>query len=64
MAPFKLSFFVALFIAIPYVLFQIWAFVAPGLYKHEKRFALPLIRHRRSCCSTSAWCSRTRSCSR
>jgi sec-independent protein translocase protein TatC len=41
--PFKLSFFVALFIAIPYVLFQIWAFVAPGLYKHEKRFALPLI---------------------
>ncbi len=42
-APFKLSFFVALFIAIPYVLYQIWAFVAPGLYKHEKRFALPLI---------------------
>jgi sec-independent protein translocase protein TatC len=41
--PFKLSFFVALFITIPYVLFQIWAFVAPGLYKHEKRFALPLI---------------------
>ena len=41
--PFKLSFFVALFIAIPYVLYQIWAFVAPGLYKHEKRFALPLI---------------------
>jgi sec-independent protein translocase protein TatC len=41
--PFKLSFFVALFIAIPYVLFQVWAFVAPGLYKHEKRFALPLI---------------------
>jgi sec-independent protein translocase protein TatC len=42
MAPFKLSFFVALFIAIPYVLWQIWAFVAPGLYKHEKRFAIPL----------------------
>lgn len=42
-APFKLSFFVALFIAIPYVLYQIWAFVAPGLYKHEKRFAIPLI---------------------
>ena len=41
--PFKLSFFVALFIAIPYVLYQVWAFVAPGLYKHEKRFALPLI---------------------
>jgi sec-independent protein translocase protein TatC len=43
MAPFKLSFFVALFIAIPYVLFQIWAFVAPGLYKHEKKFAIPLV---------------------
>ena len=43
MAPFKLSFFVALFIAIPYVLYQIWAFVAPGLYKHEKRFAMPLV---------------------
>jgi sec-independent protein translocase protein TatC len=43
MAPFKLSFFIALFIAIPYVLWQVWAFVAPGLYRHEKRFALPLI---------------------
>jgi sec-independent protein translocase protein TatC len=42
-APFKLSFFVALFLAMPYLLYQIWAFVAPGLYKHEKRFALPLI---------------------
>jgi sec-independent protein translocase protein TatC len=42
-APFKLSVFVAVFIAIPYVLYQIWAFVAPGLYKHEKRFAIPLI---------------------
>ena len=43
MTPFKLSFFVALFIAMPYVLYQIWAFVAPGLYKHEKRFAIPLV---------------------
>jgi sec-independent protein translocase protein TatC len=41
--PFKLSFFVALFVAIPYVLYQVWAFVAPGLYKHEKRFAVPLV---------------------
>src|SRR4029079_4047356 len=41
-APLKLSFFVALFIAMPYVLYQVWSFVAPGLYKHEKRFALPL----------------------
>ncbi|MEJ1964359.1 MAG: twin-arginine translocase subunit TatC [Gammaproteobacteria bacterium] len=43
MAPFKLSWILALFIAIPYVLWQIWSFVAPGLYKHEKRFAVPLI---------------------
>ena len=41
--PFKLAFFVALFGAMPYVLYQVWAFVAPGLYRHEKRFALPLL---------------------
>jgi len=43
MAPLKLSALVALFISMPYVLFQLWAFVSPGLYKHEKRFAVPLI---------------------
>ncbi|HUK01747.1 MAG TPA: twin-arginine translocase subunit TatC [Steroidobacteraceae bacterium] len=43
MAPFTLALFVALFIAMPYVLYQIWAFVAPGLYKHEKKFAIPLL---------------------
>ena len=43
MAPLKLSLFVALFIAMPYVLYQAWAFVAPGLYKHEKNFAVPLV---------------------
>jgi len=43
MTPFKLAFFVALFAAMPYVLYQVWAFVAPGLYRHEKRFALPLL---------------------
>lgn len=42
-APLKLSLFVALFIAMPYVLYQAWAFVAPGLYKNEKRFAVPLV---------------------
>jgi sec-independent protein translocase protein TatC len=41
--PFKLAFFVALLAAMPYVLYQVWAFVAPGLYRHEKRFALPLL---------------------
>ena len=43
MTPFKLSFFVGLFLAMPVVLYQIWAFVAPGLYRHEKRFAVPLL---------------------
>jgi sec-independent protein translocase protein TatC len=43
LAPLKLAMFVAIFIAMPYILYQIWAFVAPGLYKHEKRFAIPLL---------------------
>jgi sec-independent protein translocase protein TatC len=43
MAPFKLSIIIAVFIAMPYVLYQVWAFVAPGLYKHERRFAAPLV---------------------
>lgn len=40
--PFKLAFFASLFLAMPVILFQVWAFVAPGLYKHEKRLAGPL----------------------
>jgi sec-independent protein translocase protein TatC len=43
LTPFKTAFFVALFIAMPVVLFQVWQFVAPGLYKREKRFAIPLL---------------------
>jgi sec-independent protein translocase protein TatC len=43
MAPFKLAIIAAVFLAMPYVLYQVWAFVAPGLYRHEKRFALPLL---------------------
>jgi sec-independent protein translocase protein TatC len=43
LTPFKLTFFVALFIAMPVVLYQLWAFVAPGLYKKEKHFAMPLL---------------------
>jgi sec-independent protein translocase protein TatC len=41
--PLKLAMFISLFVAMPYVLYQVWAFVAPGLYKHEKRFAIPLL---------------------
>jgi sec-independent protein translocase protein TatC len=43
MTPFKLAILAALFIAMPYVLYQAWAFVAPGLYRREKRFAVPLL---------------------
>lgn len=43
LTPFKLTFFAALFIAMPVVLYQAWAFVAPGLYRKERRFALPLL---------------------
>jgi sec-independent protein translocase protein TatC len=42
-APLKLAFVAGLLAAMPYVLYQIWAFVAPGLYKREKRFAIPLL---------------------
>ena len=42
MTPLKLALIAAVFVAMPYVLYQVWAFVAPGLYRHEKRFAMPL----------------------
>lgn len=41
--PFKLAFATAFAIAIPFVLYQVWAFVAPGLYKNEKNIVLPLV---------------------
>jgi sec-independent protein translocase protein TatC len=43
MVPLKLTLFVAFLIALPYVLYQAWAFIAPGLYLHEKRLAGPII---------------------
>ena len=43
LAPLKLTLVSAVFVAIPYILYQAWAFIAPGLYQHEKRFALPLL---------------------
>ena len=41
--PFKLTLFLALFISIPFVLYQVWSFIAPGLYKHERRLVMPLL---------------------
>ncbi|MGY5391547.1 twin-arginine translocase subunit TatC [Acinetobacter sp. NigerLNRRAM0016] len=43
MAPFKLNFFVALMLAMPFILYQIWAFIKPALYEKEKTLALPLL---------------------
>ena len=43
LAPFKLTLVAAIFIAMPYILYQFWAFVAPGLYKHEKRVMMPMV---------------------
>src|SRR5450631_1705330 len=42
-APFTVPFKLALVLAIPFVLYQAWAFVAPGLYRHEKKLAVPLL---------------------
>ncbi len=43
LTPFKMSLFVAVFLAMPVMLYQVWLFVAPGLYRKEKRFAYPLL---------------------
>ncbi len=41
--PFKLTLVLAVFISMPYLLYQVWAFVAPGLYRHERRLVMPLL---------------------
>ncbi|MFO1350739.1 MAG: twin-arginine translocase subunit TatC [Gammaproteobacteria bacterium] len=43
LVPLKFTLFLSIFIAIPWLLYQIWAFVAPGLYRHEKRLVMPLV---------------------
>lgn len=43
LTPFKLTMVVSLFLSMPVILQQIWGFIAPGLYKHEKRIAVPLM---------------------
>lgn len=42
-APLKLTLFAAFLLTVPFVLYQVWAFVAPGLYQHERRLVLPLL---------------------
>jgi sec-independent protein translocase protein TatC len=41
--PFKLVIYLSIFIVIPYILYHLWSFIAPGLYSHEKRLIFPLI---------------------
>jgi len=41
--PFKLTLVAAILLALPYVLYQVWSFIAPGMYRHEKRLAIPLL---------------------
>ncbi|CAM2964019.1 twin-arginine translocase subunit TatC [Glaesserella parasuis] len=41
--PIKLTAIVAVFISVPYILYQVWAFIAPALYKHEKKLVYPLL---------------------
>lgn len=43
LVPFKMTLVLSVMIAIPYILHQIWAFISPGLYRHEKRFGIPLL---------------------
>jgi sec-independent protein translocase protein TatC len=43
LVPLKMTLMTAFLVALPYVLYQVWAFVAPGLYSHEKRMVLPLV---------------------
>ena len=43
LTPFKLTLVMAVFLAMPFVLYQFWAFVAPGLYRHERRLVMPLL---------------------
>ncbi|UUM30561.1 twin-arginine translocase subunit TatC [Vibrio japonicus] len=41
--PLKLTLIASVFVAVPFILYQVWAFVAPGLYKHERRLIMPLL---------------------
>lgn len=43
LAPFKLAIYTAIFVGVPFLLHQLWSFISPGLYRYEKRFAMPLL---------------------
>lgn len=43
LVPIKLVLWLSIFLAMPWILYQLWAFIAPGLYRHEKRLVMPLV---------------------
>ena len=43
LTPFKLTMVLAVFVAMPYILYQLWSFIAPGMYQNERRIAMPLL---------------------
>ena len=43
LVPFKMTLVLAILLSVPFILFQIWSFIAPGLYQHEKKFGIPLL---------------------
>lgn len=43
LTPFKLTLMASMFLGMPFILYQLWSFIAPGLYKHEKRLMIPLV---------------------
>lgn len=43
LTPFKLTIVLSIFVAIPFILHQVWGFIAPGLYRHEKKIAIPVL---------------------
>jgi sec-independent protein translocase protein TatC len=43
LVPFKLTIVLAIFLSVPFILHEVWSFIAPGLYQHEKKFAIPLL---------------------
>lgn len=61
--PIKLTFMVSVILSVPIILYQVWAFVAPALYKHERRWWC-LYWYPVPCCSISAWLSPILSCFR